>query len=238
MSGTMADGAATKVDLGMKIAVYYYPNFTGRAEPIILMLNDAGVEYEFIRDKTGLPDGPYSHHAMPKLKITTDDGEHVYAQTTSILQFLARKIGYDGKDAERQLTFNQVASNAADIWSEVYTAKKGNSMIGVTTDGGDTFFIDRAGTWTKTLSKNLGDNEYFGGKSVCYADFAVLNVYEVVKFTFGDERAASMFSTDNLKQWIETMKARPAITAYYSSDPEPVLYDSGPFGSVKFKKES
>jgi len=220
-------------DPDMKIAVYYYENFTGRAEPIILMLKDANVDFEFIRGvakNLDIPDGPYSHHAMPKLKISSDGRDRVYSQTTSMLQYLGKKFGYAGEDDERELAINQVALNAADIWTEVYAAKKGNSRIGVTADGGATFFEKRAETWNGTMSKNLGDEDYFGGKNASYADFAVLNTYEVAEFMFGNETASQLYKSENLKNWISRMKARAAVKQYYDSEPEPVLY-----GSVKFK---
>jgi len=219
------------------ITLYYYPGFTGRVEPLILMLKDANVDFKLVRgrklEEMGIPEGPYSHHAMPRMKITKSNGEEsVYSQTTSMLQYLGRKIGYDGKTAESQLAMNQVALNAADIWSEIYGAKKGNPRVGMSSDGGDIFFEKRASTWNDTMSKSLGDQDYFGGATPTYPDFAMINVYEVSVFMFGEKRTEILFQSPNLVSWIQRIKKRPALMEYYSSDPEPVLYDG-----VRYKPE-
>jgi len=211
----------------LELTLWYYEGFSGRLQPIQMLLAEAGVtkvkmQYaafgEKLTDKADFLVGDrHKSHAYPCLGINTGGGMKMFSQTTSILQYLGAKFGFDGTTPEERCGINQIALNAADIWVECYLAKVGNQGAGATTDGtGETWFENRVPTWSQTLGINLGKEDYFGGNMCSYADFAMLNVYEALVFMYGEEKAELLFK-DNLKDWVARMKSRPAMKKFFAS---------------------
>eukprot|EP00494_Astrolonche_serrata_P026790 UN27053 len=105
---------------------------------------------------------------MPNLS----KGDFCLSQTTAILAYLGSQLGYDLDTEEDRDNVLQVACNAADLWNEGYTAKKGSKNIGATTDGGKVFLDNRCGKWLHFLEKNLqahkNGEQYFFGDTITY----------------------------------------------------------------------
>jgi len=209
----------------LELTLWYYEGFSGRAQPIQMLLADAGIDYkleyvafgEKLTDKAEFAGDRHTSHAYPCLGVNTGGGVKCLSQTTSILQYLGQKFGFDGATAEERAGINQIALNAADIWVEAYLAKVGNQGVGATvTDGGATFFEKRIPTWAQTLEINLGKEDYFGGHKCSYADFALLNVYEALVFMYGEERTGLLFK-GSLKTWVGRMKSRPGMKKFFET---------------------
>lgn len=220
-------------DQQLELTLYYYKGFSGRMQPISMLLADAGVKYnmEYVAfgEKLDVEDR-HKSHAYPCIAVNTGGGRKIFSQTTSILQYLGQKFGFDGATAEERIGINQIALNAADIWVEMYLAKVGSEGCGAKTDGsGDTWFEKRCPTWAATLGNNLGNEEYFGGSKCSYADFALLNVYEATLFMYGPDRTGLLFGADNLKAWVSRMKSRPSMKKFFETA-EPLGYPQMKFG--------
>jgi glutathione S-transferase len=102
-----------------------YFDVYGKAEPIRLLLNHAGVEFEDIRltgaefgaikgDKTKLPYGT--------LPVLEKDGK-VYAQSVAILRMLGATHGYYPEDAESRYQVDQLIDLIDDFAKPIYTIR-------------------------------------------------------------------------------------------------------------------
>lgn len=194
-----------------KYELHYFNGFTGRAEPIMMLLADAGVEYDYVATGIGHIDkeNKFSNWARPTLK----EGDFLLGQTSAILQYLGRKHGYDMEDAMDQAHVNQVCNNAADMWTDSYLAKMGNSNCGSTSDGGLEFMKTRLDKHLDMVERNLsGSGPYFFDR-VTYADFALLNVLRAMRFMYEgfDEKVASYKS---IVQFEEAMCKRPNMAKF------------------------
>jgi glutathione S-transferase len=191
--------------------LHYWPGFTGRAEPLILMLEDAQANYTIKNDVDAFieahnaSDGAVPVFACPIL-CTSD--EQVWSQTTAIAVQLGAKLGFEGGASALQQALNTV-----DIWNESYRARK-------SPDKGDTFLKERAGRWLDVLEKSVAATssgaDYVFGERVSYVDFMLLNIVGALQFMFGarvDDKLGKRTAAV-----IANVKARPNIKAYLASD--------------------
>lgn len=262
----------------MVYELFYHPGFTGRLEPVLTLLADAGVDYELSREPPSQPQEKSRSTALCEptliaLNMSDDgqlpgagdvasavedgvgvppffcpilrDGEFTLAQTPAIMEFLGRKhgcasiayhllvplsvlmciradvpvlIGHTDipEGAEEQANCLQLALNAADIWSEAYSARQAEE------DAMKTYLKERLPKWLDTLEqfhdKTSSGGAYFFGDEPSYADFELLNSLNILVFMFGVEEFGS-----TLDAWKDAMESRPGVSSYLASC-EPVLY--------------
>jgi len=212
--------------------LFYWGGFTGRAQPIILLLEDAGISYDYVdekaRDKSNNDDA-YSSHAFPQL----EKGAFVLSQTTAIMKYLGQVHDYDGENPEEKAHVLQVALNAADLWSEAYESRMGSSRIGLTTDHGKTFWQtteekpSRGNLWLQRLEANAKatTGQYFFGTKVTYADFCVFNVIHTLRWMYGKHFEEEYDKCPVLKDFEKAIGDRPNVKARLEKN-VPVLYAS------------
>jgi len=192
------------------ITFYYWDGFTGRGEPILLLLQHAGVAYNYSHAvETVLAKHP-KLLACPLLV----DGDTVYSQTIAILNYLAKKFHLMPADETRAL---QMSLNMGDLWSESYDARKG-------ADGGAAFLKDRLGKWLDVLEHNV-QGKYFFGDHLSYVDFHVLTVIHVLDFMYGNVALDPIASRPKLAAWLKVTKALPSVQEFYKKK-LPILYDT------------
>jgi len=207
--------------------LFYWQGFTARAEPILLLLEDAGVEYEYITEdakKKTNKTSSYISHAFPVL----EKGGFTVSQTTAIMQYLGAVHGYNGRTPEEEANVLQVALNAADLWVEGYYTRSGVASLGLTSDNGKTFWQGKRGeVWLKLLEKNLQatDGDYFFGANPTYADFCVFNAINVIRFVYGEHFEQEYKHCAVLQNFENTMKNRPKVKAFFERNTLPVLYE-------------
>jgi len=202
--------------------------FTGRAQPIILLLEDGGIPWELVncelfKYENANTESPYSTHAFPQL----EKGSFVLAQTTAIMKYLGEVHGYDGETPEEKAHVCQVALNAADIWSEAYQARMGSQQVGLTTDFGKTFWQGkRAEKWLQRLEKQVKatDGDFFFGSKVTYADFCVFNVIHALRWLYGTHFEEEYNNCPALKDFEKAIGDRPNVKARLAKN-VPVLYE-------------
>lgn len=202
----------------MAYQIVYWPGFTGRAEPVLFLLEDAGQPYEIVDDVAGSlerlsKDKPV--FACPLLI----DGDTVLSQTNVIVEYLGRKHGYDVADADR-ISAAQLAYNAADIWSEVYDERR---------NGNTEFLTERFPRWLSVLENSFvsDDSKYFfGNDAPSFVDFIVLNSMTLAVYCWGDAASALIAKRPTLQAWLNRMKDRPRLRAYFEhSNSLPVGYE-------------
>ena len=142
------------------------------------------------------------------------------------MQFLGGRHGYTPASDTAQANCLQLALNAADIWEESYSARRGE-------DQGAEFSSNRLQAWFSTLlgfkaATGGSDGPYFFGAEPTYADFQLLNVLRILQFMFEVEQVDL---PPALAEWQAAMEARPGV-ARYLEGAEPVLYDQVKAGAV------
>jgi len=190
--------------------VSYWPGFSGRAEPILMLLHDAGKKYELVGDVQAVLGANPKLFACP---ILTHNNCSI-AQTSCILFHLGKTLGYMPADETQAL---QLSLNLADIWAESYTARKG-------ADGGATFLTNRLGKWLKVLEATI-EGKYFYGDKLTFADFQALNILNILEFMYGNGAKTLIQQNPKVDAWLKTVRALPTVQEYYKSAP-PVLYNS------------
>jgi len=213
--------AATEAETQDEYKIVYYAGFSGRAQPIYMLLEDAGIKYSAIRKEESDQNSTYHTHAPPQLQ----KGSFTLAQTTAILKYLGEVHGYDGSTAEERANVLQVAGNVADLWTEAYGSRMGSAHAGMKSDGGKTFWEGGRGLlWLQTLERNFNgtSGDYFFDK-ITYVDFAVLNILQAVRFIYGQFFEDELAKCPLLQAFENTMNNRPKLKAYFENA-DPVIY--------------
>ena len=115
--------------------LHYWPSFTGRVEPVLMLLSDAGVPFTLERAVEAVADASHPDgeapsgsgtgapaFAAPVLRIAEEG--FTLAQTTAILEFLGKRHGYLPASDTAQANCLQLALNAGDMWEESYSARR------------------------------------------------------------------------------------------------------------------
>lgn len=138
--------------------VYYHTackKFTGRATPILYILEHAGVSYT-VEEPKDVPD-TWPHFAVPAIKFA--DGT-IMSQTAAICQALGKSLGMAAGDAE-EFHAMQAALNTADILAEGAKLKE---------EPGHARMKKWFGVYEKMLEKT--GSGYLVGEKLSWADYA------------------------------------------------------------------
>jgi len=216
--------------------LFYWKGFSGRAEPVFLLLEDGKIPYEYVCEDAKAKmnsESSYSSHAFPQL----EKGGFVLSQTTAIMKYLGEVHGYDGETPEERSHVLQVASNASDIWVEGYGTRKDNKGIGMSSDSGKAFWTGegkRGEMWLQRLETNLNatEGDYFFGNKITYADFCVMNALEVLRWMYGEHFETEYNKCPGLKNFETVFYNRPNIKKFREENPMDVLYDGVSAGKL------
>jgi len=191
--------------------VYYWPGFTGRAEGILFLLEQAGVAYTLESDIQGVT----AKHPVCFACPVVDDGHTVISQTPAVLYYLGKKLGFfpDDHNDARAL---QISLNIADLWSEGYEAKK--------KDGGAEWIKTRFSKWANSLEHSI-QGKYFFGEKLTYVDFQALNLVNVFDFIYGHVATDEWAKYPKISAWIKEVRALKGVHAVVKKG-IPVLYES------------
>lgn len=198
-----------------KPIITYFP-IRGRAEPIRLMLEELGVDYE--ENPVALRQWRDLKPQMPFGKVPVyQEGDLKISESHAIYRYLARKYGLYGDsehDVIRCEILEHVLSDAIEafgrlMWSPEFDSKRQE-------------FVDGPLTTTLTnLERYLGDlprdPDYWVGHGLTYIDFLGWNYLDFVRALAGD-------IIDNfpiLKQLKRAFESRPRVKAYLQSDRRP-----------------
>lgn len=204
------------------VTVHYWGSFSGRSQPILLLLADAGVPYQVASDVKGFK---AANPGFPAFAAPIyQDGAFVLAQTTAILSYLGQKHGYvpgGGGDAELAASCLQAACDAADIWAEAYKARRGEDKGVEFLQGG------RLASWLIHLAASLEQTPgpYVFGDEASFADFAIANMLYTLDYMFGAAVIGEM-SQKPIAEFRDAFLSRPAVAKFFASGAQEVLYES------------
>ncbi|ORE11129.1 glutathione S-transferase [Rhizopus microsporus var. microsporus] len=201
------------------IKLYYFSKVKdsltmGRGEPVRLLLEDAGVDYEYVRltadqwkekkaelIKEGIP-GP----TMPYITI---NGKH-YAKTVPAMRFLAKKLGkYLGENDDEEHLLDAYADFAGD-WTSRWATTLFRGSDEDKKVYAETTFPQTLDTVEQMLSKSSGP--YLLGERITYADFLIFHQLD-------DDNQAKVDSQKHphLAAFVEAIKNRPSLQKHFNS---------------------
>lgn len=185
----------------------------GRGEYIRLLLEDAGVDFEYVRhsaaewkelkqqllaDKVRAPTMPY----------ITVDGEY-YGKTVPVMRFLSHKLGqYEGS--------NEKEVQLLDAYSDMIMDWAFRWAIGVFGDEAqlkaykETHAVNNYKNFEEILSDNEGP--FLLGDKISYADFILYHMIE------DDGSAIDAASQPHLSAFINAIENRPNLKKYLATE--------------------
>jgi glutathione S-transferase len=202
----------------MSYKLYYFP-IRGLGEPIRLLFEDAGQKYEDIHVGENWPAkkqefasrGPANFGQMPVL----EDGDFFMTQSTAILRYAAKALGYYGGDAKTQYICDAVDDGVNKDWRKPYVeiaypkdASKYPELKANYIDGPLKKYL---GIYEDIL-KNTG-NQFIAGKDITFADFSLWEMLDI-----SNTLAPSTFAQyPLLHAYYQRIAERPNIKAYLAS---------------------
>ncbi|KAG2203404.1 hypothetical protein INT47_010102, partial [Mucor saturninus] len=191
-------------------------NSLGRGEFIRLLLQDAGVHYEYVRHTI---DEWKSHKQTllaqnicnPTLPYMTIDGKY-YGKTASILRFLSHKLNkYEGSNDDEVQLLDAYTDSIMD-WSTRWMDSNfdffNEKMIKKYNEEMSPQFHK---TFDTALSNTPGP--FLLGEAITYPDFALYHIMEDDTHVKFDVKALP-----NLAAFVEAIRNRPNLKTYLATD--------------------
>ncbi|CAG9820849.1 unnamed protein product [Phaedon cochleariae] len=198
----------------------HYFDFTGRAEPIRMILSYGGIKFEdirvghedFVKMKPTLPLGQ-----LPVLEI---DGKMI-PQSTAISRYLATLTKLDGNDAKENLRIDVATDTLLDLQQKLYDfafekdEEKKKTLEPVLANETVPFFL-------KKFDEKAGENGGFIAiKRISWADISFICVYESMRNILKKDMLADY---PNLIKTKNNILAVPNLREYIKSRPEHKMY--------------
>ncbi|KAI7901443.1 glutathione S-transferase [Cokeromyces recurvatus] len=192
----------------------------GRAEPIRLLLEDAGLKYEYIRiafkdwpkTKENLIDNGSRAPTLPY--ITTKNGK-LYNTMVASMRAIAKTLGSEKKyypeDAEDQYLADVYCDLSLDWMNKLLSVKLFGQDEAAKKDYMDQYAPKQLANWNNILNDKNGP--YLLGDEISYSDFFLYNMLENEGFV--DNLDAEKYP--HLVTFIETFKNRPNLKKYLAA---------------------
>ncbi|GMI23139.1 hypothetical protein TeGR_g9651 [Tetraparma gracilis] len=218
--------------------VYYHGGFSGRAQPLHLMLVDSGTPYTTGNkaEALALSDSTF---ALPAARSPSG---MILGQTTAIAAWMGDEVAGGRYAVGARHVAMKVACDIADIWSEGYsqrcnyrdaptkeTAAAAAEWLSPAPTGernsGRFLRFLRVIEASRALAAAAPSDAYLFGDKVSYVDFLLLNVIKTMEWIFGADKVdACLSQIPDLKRVVETVAKRPRVAEYLTGDS--VLYES------------
>eukprot|EP00753_Platysulcus_tardus_P000190 PLAT10115.2.p1 GENE.PLAT10115.2~~PLAT10115.2.p1 ORF type:complete len:275 (-),score=52.46 PLAT10115.2:55-807(-) len=218
-SGSTDDAAAVSYTLR-------YFNLRFRSEPIRLLLEVAAQSYAWetveLADWRALkPTTPFG-----SLPLLTDhmEADLELAQTDAISRYIARKHGLYGADLKQAALIDAFVSHTRDgmAWiisrmlfvpPEEFDARK------------DVVQERNLMPWLEAIEKGLARNRDSGGRFLVGEGFTLADaaVFSLLDNVLGPLWPSVLRSRDSIINYVNSMRALPAIAAYYASGRRPAV---------------
>ncbi|XP_066267337.1 glutathione S-transferase Mu 1-like [Branchiostoma lanceolatum] len=195
-----------------------YWKIRGLAQPIRLLLEYTGTEYEEKRYECGpAPDYDRSEWLDVKHSFGLDfpnlpcyiDGDVKLTQSNAILRYIARKNNLCGETEEERVRVDLMDYQCMDFRTGMsrlaYNPKFEELRPGYVKDVYNSI---------KQISQFLGSNKWIAGDKITYVDFLtyeLLDQHRILEPTLLDD-------FQNLKDFLARFEALPKIAAYMKSD--------------------
>lgn len=188
----------------------------GRGENIRLLLEDAGVDYEYRRydhgQWKGLKEKLLAKNIRnPTMPYVTIDGKY-YGKTAPVLRFLSHKLGkYEGDNEDEAQILDAYTDMMNDwIYKWVKTIT-GNPTEELLTTYREETCPDIFKTWDNILSDTKGP--FLLGDKISYADFNLFHMLE-------DDTTIKLSGETypHLTTFVEAVSNRPNLKKYLATD--------------------
>lgn len=198
--------------------LFGYWDIRGLAQPIRLLLAQAGVDVEERRYRCGPPPN-FDPGLWGKEKYSLGlefpnlpyyiDGNVKITQSLAIMRHLARKHGMEGKDETEKIRVDMTEQQFVDIrtnWARLCYNPKFEQL--------KANYVDSMHAALKAVSDFLGSRKFFAGDTITHADFIAYEMLD--QHLFLDPNCLTEFP--NLKGFVARIEALPRIAAYMKSD--------------------
>lgn len=176
-----------------------------------------GADFEEVQYEIGGPtndwhgrDKAVSPLEFPNLPYLFD-GEVKLSQSNVILRYIGRKYGLDGKTETENiridLTEQQVQDDLNAFTKLYYTPTTTKETL-------DEFRDTTAKDHLSDLSKFLGQNDFFSGAGISYADFKAYEYLYIISLFAPDHVSAHK----NLVNFLKRIEDLPNVSAFIASD--------------------
>ena len=201
----------------MAYEIVYWPGFTGRAEPAILLLEDVAADYSINTDVAATIEEISKKQPVFACPLLID-GENIISQTSVIVEYLAGKHDCNVAAGDA-IKAGQFGYNLADIWRETYESRR---------DGVDTYLTDRFPRWLDIMENSFQDDKdwFFSNASPTWIDYLALNIVTLARYCWGEPAEQMMGGHLKLTEWTSRMMERPRLKAYFENKSSlPVGYE-------------
>jgi len=213
--------------------VFAYWNIRAVGQPIRMLLEYSGQEYE---DKTyfiSLPLGPDSKKEWHQVRDAVGldfpnlpyyiDGNVKLTNSSTIIRYIANKHNLAGRTEEEKAKVDMLYHTAYDIfWSEFLPlVKSDKSIIEIEKPN---FVSGQLIVHLNNLSKYLGNKKFFFGDHVTYADFFLNEL--LLSFSHFATEVFNKYPT--LKQFLHSIEELPAIAKFMKTE-KYIKYYATPF---------
>jgi len=191
-----------------------YFDLYGRGEPIRMLLNHAGVEFEDkritneefteLRENGTLPSG--------QVPLWEDEGRQVN-QTAAIMRLLGKQHGYYSMDPAEGYAADWAVDTLADVFQPAVAGKYFLPADQVTEEHIKEV-ADKFGPWLQVLDNRLSetDGDYFGGRKMNIGDICLFAFFcstitneHVNSPPLRDAIAVKLENLSNLTKWHDVM---------------------------------
>ncbi|GFR10614.1 glutathione S-transferase Mu 1 [Trichonephila clavata] len=190
---------------------FAYWNIRGLAEPIRFLLHFKKVDFEektyvlgteeWSNEKFNLeldfPNLPY--YMEGDIKIT---------QSTTILRYLARKHGLDGKDDKQKLRVSLAEQQIVDLRMALINLSYSDNFESAKGD-----FMKKIPDQMKQWEKFLGDRKYMAGDDVTYVDFIAYETFDLYRLFHKD----ALEGCPKLQAYQDRIRNLPELKGYLNS---------------------
>ncbi|CAO3691003.1 unnamed protein product [Rhizopus stolonifer] len=186
----------------------------GRGEYIRLLLEDAGLDYEYVRltfaqwgekkvelSKQGIP-GP----TMPFITV----GDKYYGKTAPIIRFIAKKLGkYNGVNDDEEQLLDAYADTVLD-WAGKWAA----AIFSGNEENIKTYEETHRVTAQSSVNSMLASTEgpYIFGEKITYVDFMIYHMADDDTKAVVDAKAYP-----HLHKLLEAIRSRPSLKKHFDS---------------------
>nr|AEI27296.1 mu-class gst glutathione S-transferase [Cipangopaludina cathayensis] len=195
-----------------------YWKIRGLAQPIRLLLNYVGEQFEDVQYEQG--DGPeFSRDAWLKVKPTLGldfpnlpyyiDGDIKITQSNAILRYIARKHNLLGQTEQEQVNVDMMVENAMDFRNGVVRLCYNPDYEKLLKD-----YIPQCKETLKGFEKWLKNKSWFAGDNLTLADFPMYELLDQHRIMV----PGILDDYPKLKAFMDAFEALPSIKTYMASD--------------------
>lgn len=198
--------------------VLAYWNIRGLAQPIRLLLNYVGEEFEDKMYECGdAPDYNRDCWMNEKFSYGLDypnlpyyiDGDVKVTQSNAIMRHLGRKHKLDGSTDQEKRRVDLMAEEGMDFRNGIVRLSYNPNFANLKPE-----YLKNLGAKLELYEKFLGNGKYFAGDNITFVDFIMYELLDQHRIL----EATCLDQSPKLREFLARFEALPAIKTYMESD--------------------